>query len=163
MDPKTVHDYCIVCFYDENKELQACEKRSPSLDGYCEDHYDLKITKDFDEILELEQRYVSKKVYEFLQQFESLSGKKRRGTKVIELFDFLLKHKHFIFLNTVFAETIRIKLEQFIKEGNGDLVQAKYYLHQLFPLYYPPEKLDQDEDEKKIKKSIENDIFMVSI
>ena len=157
MDSSRVKDYCI--YVDE--EDNACELESPTFNGYCKEHIALKYKEN--ELLEQETKYCVKIMAKLLHDNTIAIGKEAKKLKVEEIYEFLIKHKWFIYRHEYLRDTVYQKLQEFQKEPNFEIID--YYLQELFPLKHPKEiEEEKDDCSKNIEDEDEDmDEFSISL
>jgi hypothetical protein len=152
MDPCTISDHCI--FYQGDTDI-ACEKESPKLNGFCDDHQEY--LKDFEYYSLLETGYCVRKVKVWLGENECAKGVEKKKLVVKKIFDFLIKHKNFVYRHSKFADTILSKLLEFMECYS---FESEYYLKLLFPKIFD---INVDQSINNIDKEQKNNFDNIVI
>ena len=129
MDHHMINDNCIYA-RNENNELIDCNEISIKNNNFCENHQ-----MHIDNInvhIEMNRKYCVDKLKLFLHDVEMSSGKTNKIIIVVQLFEFLIKHKYFLSTNDSFSNTILAKLYEF-DELHSDIFDSQKYIKLLFP------------------------------
>lgn len=119
MEPNTVKDRCIYT-WKENNGLIDCNEISAQNNGFCDNHQ--ACVDYYDLYMKDNKNYVINEINRMLGECENTRGKDNKKKIAIELLDFLVKHKYFVFQHKNFKNTILKKLHKF----DGDIDSQKY-------------------------------------
>jgi len=129
MDPNCIYETCLSY---ENGE--PCGTVSGMKNGFCQDHQ--MWVDNIGYFDDEDKAYVVKRVGPLLKQCEDAIGIKAKADVCREIFDFLCKHKRFVYRHRKFQNAVCAKLYEFAEEQKPEIFDAKPYLMELFPIVY---------------------------
>jgi len=156
MNQKTILDYCI--YSDINDDF--CSQPSLKLNGFCDSHQNC--VNNIKPFIDKEKELCAKTIKAYFKSLESAIGRVNRGKLIAEIFEFICKHKGFIFNHTNLANTLLTKLYEF--ENDNDVINTQKYIRELFPLL-SSENTNKITKEEQINNKTHdyNDVIHISI
>lgn len=132
MDPNCLNEFCKFCEVDN-----PCYETSLKDRDCCEKHQSLVTSENLEKWLKIEKKYAINKINYFLNRCEAVHGKKNRVLVCKQLYDFLLKHKRFVYNHKTFADVCLDKLyefcgDPFLKE-HPEVFSPENYIQEMFP------------------------------
>lgn len=148
MDINKAKDRCIYTF-TENNIMHGCEKESIKNNCFCEEHQ--QYLSDLNAYAQKDKMYCCETVKKMLHNIELLIGKKYRADEMAKMFEFLSKHKYFVYSHARFADTMLAKLLEIEESCESELFDSKKYMKLLFPLLYDDGKINENTSEVNVK------------
>lgn len=125
MDSDSAKKQCI--YYTNNDKY--CSKKSILKNNFCIEHQHYK--DYFNKYCEIDKKIVTEKIISLLDKHKLALGKVNQGKIFTELYDFLCKHKLFLYLNDTISKSAYFKLLEL--QNDNKYFNADYYIHKLFP------------------------------
>jgi|688.fasta_scaffold212944_3 hypothetical protein len=128
------NDICI--FTEKNivngiQKYKLCVNNSQNKNGFCEIHQ-----PDNNYILikniRMNHSYVVNTFAEYFRHLADTSGRIQKSEIINKIFEFMIKYKYFLKIQTQVAEIIKEKLEQFQNDPVYNLIDVKKYKSILF-------------------------------
>ena len=129
MDPYNINDFCLYT-WKENDNLIDCNRPSTINNSLC-DHHQQHIV-DITEIIKLNTRLCTNELKKKLDNNITANNNQNKIITSIQLFEFLVKHKHFLYSHKKFSDTLLGKLYEF-GESDKDVFDAQKYIQLLYP------------------------------
>lgn len=143
MEKSKILDYCLYC--DGNEVF--CGLASDKINGFCNKHQEFINEKN--KYITIEKNICVKIIKEYLNKVEDTIGKTNKAHTVNEMFEFICKHKKFIYDHKSFANTVIDKLYDF-QQDEKNLINADKYIKILFPGLCTDEQIQAKSDEDTI-------------
>lgn len=128
MNQETILDYCIYSDIDDD----FCSQPSSKLNGFCDGHQNC--VTNIQPFINKEKELCVKTIKTYFTSLEATTGRINRGNIIAEIFEFISKHKGFIFNHKNLANTLLVKLYEW--ENDTDVINTQKYIREIFPLLF---------------------------
>jgi hypothetical protein len=156
MNPDQLKNYCIYTHETPDHSLECCSQISSDLNGFCQIHQ--QYVSSFQLLYPYYKKFVFTKIRSYITDNQKTESREIKAGVATQLFDFLCRHKYFVFTEQSMSNALLSKLLEF--ENDIDIFDINKYKKELFPFLF---ENSSEETSKVLEQEEDSDSLIINI